>query len=140
MKLNTDCIREVMLEIEKLLAISTDPRGNLQMGFLDIEDLYKALPGYSKEDIFYTLSNLEQAGYVDLNVTWADGGILMYCEINCMTYAGHEFLAKIRDSQRWKAVKNGVSAIRDYSLSAIASVAEGIANAAISKFIDKIEL
>ncbi len=47
---------------------------------------------------------------------------------------GHEFLAKIRDKNQWAAVKSGLSAVRNYSLSAISSVAEGITSAAISSY------
>ena len=48
---------------------------------------------------------------------------------------GHEFLSKIRDNNQWSKVKTGLSAVRNYSLSAISSVAEGVTSAAISAYL-----
>ena len=136
MKLNPDCIRSVMLEIEKLHAISVDDENNVSIELLLFDALYEALPKYSKEDVFYALFNLEQAGYIDASYQYGDGGITMGV-VNYMTYAGHEFLEKIRDSKRWTIVKSCIEAVRDYSLDAIEAVAHGVAGAAIEEFLKK---
>lgn len=135
MKLNPDCIRAVMLEIEKSWKITECEDGTLEMGSLNIYDLYNALPKFDKADIFYSVFNLDQVGYIDLNIQWASGGIPYYCVINHMTYAGHEFLDQIRDNKHWGLIKKGLSTVGNYSLSAISAVAEGVANAAISAFL-----
>lgn len=140
MKLNPDCIRAVMLEIEKSWEIGTDDRENIYMGNLGIESLYKALPDYDKKEIFYTLYNLDQARYIDLTVLWADGGIVYHCTVNHMTFEGHEFLNRIRDHKNWSKVKKGLDAVRNYSLDAISAVSEGIANAAIAAAIKELDL
>ena len=140
MKLNPDCIRAVMLELEKSWDMDTDDRGNLFMGEITLDQLCSSLPKFDKKDIFYSLYNLEQAGYLDLSILWADGGIAYYCSVNHMTYAGHEFLESIRDSKHWAAVKNGMSAVRNYSLAAISSIAEGVANAAIAAYVKDLGL
>lgn len=135
MKLNSDCIRSVMLALEKLLTIESDDRGNLLMIPTQLNSLCRDLPNYTKEDIFYTLHNLEQAGYIDLNAQYADGGILIFCEVDDITFAGHEFLNEIRDDKQWTAVKSALAKVKSYSLSAISSIAEGMTKAAIDKYI-----
>lgn len=135
MKLNPDCIRAILLEIENSWEITATSDGILKMGNLSIEAIYNALPDYDKKDIFYSLYNLEQAGYVNMDVFWADGGVY-HCSINYMTYDGHKFLDSVRDSKRWAGVKKGLEAVRNYSLDVIASIAEGITSAAISKYLE----
>lgn len=135
MKLNPDCIRAVMLEIEKSWKIQECENGELQMGSLHIDDLCSALPKYTKADIFYTIFNLEQIGYIDADIEWAHGRIPYRCCINHLSFAGHEFLNQIRDNKCWSLVKQGLSSIGNYSLNAISAVAEGFANAAISVFL-----
>ena len=134
MKLNHECMREVLLEIEKIHRVFVNENDSVEKEFLTIHALYKALPQYGKEEIFYCLFNLEQAGYVSLSTQWISGSVYN-CSINHMTYAGHEFLDKIRDPQRWTFIKKGLSAVRNYSLAAISAVAEGATTAAINKYI-----
>ena len=136
MKLNTDCIRAVMLEIEKSLKITVDAAGVIQMDDLSICSLYVALPKYDKADIFYALFNLEQAGYLDLTTIWADGGLALDCTINHMTFEGHEFLDRIRDPKHWSVIKSGLSAVRNYSLDAINAIAGGVTSAAIAAYLE----
>lgn len=135
MKLNPERIRAVMLEIENNWELDADENGNIAMDSISIEHLYELLPDYDKKDIFYSVYNLKQAGFLDVHIAWADGGIVYMCVVNYMTYAGHEFLNRIRDSKRWAAVKGGLSAVRDYSISAISAIAEGVANAAIATYL-----
>lgn len=137
MKLNPDCIRSVLLEIEKSLNLGTDSEENVYMGVLDMDDLCKALPKYTKEDVFYSLFNLDQAGYVKITVFWASGGIATMCCVEYMTYAGHQFLEGIRDPKMWSFVKSGLSAVRNYSLDAINAFASGVTGGAVSAFLEK---
>lgn len=135
MKLNTDCIRAVLLEIEKSWELKDDNCQNIRMESLNIDSLYHALPEYDKKDIFYSLYNLDQAGYVDVSILWADGGTVYNCAINHMTYKGHQFLDQIRDTTRWSKIKRGIDAVRNYSLAAISAMAEGITSAAIASYL-----
>lgn len=138
MKLNPDCIRAVMIEIEKMWELDIDYHGNIRMGNLDINTLYQALPEFDKKDVFYSLYNLDQAGYIDISIMWADGGVAYYCTVNHMTFSGHEFLNKIRDTKNWNKVQKGLNAVRNYSLDAITALSEGFTNAAISTVLNEL--
>lgn len=73
---------------------------------------------------------------MNISVHWASDSVYE-CLVNYMTYDGHEFLNEIRDGKRWNKVKSITTAIRNYSLSAVSSIAEGVTNAAISAFLSK---
>lgn len=134
MKLDTNCVRDVLLTVESLQRVFVNDDGDIEKETLWADDLYAALPQYDKAVVFYALYNLDQAGYIDLSVQWISDCVNM-CAINYMTYEGHEFLESIRDSKQWSSVKKGLSAIRNYSLAAISSVAEGITSAAINSYL-----
>lgn len=135
MKLNLECIRSVMLSLERELSF-TDDGDCLTKNDVSLERLCELLPEYQKEDIFYSLFNLDQAGYLNISVHWSSDSVYE-CLVNYMTYDGHEFLNEIRDGKRWNKVKSITTAIRNYSLSAVSSIAEGVTNAAISAFLSK---
>lgn len=137
MKLNPDCIRAVLLEIEKSWVLGTDAEENVIMEALCIDDLYTALPKFSREDIFYSLFNLDQAGFVKADILWADGGVAVDCYIEYMTYAGHQFLDGIRDPRTWSFIKSGLSAVRNFSLDAINALASGVTSGAVSAYLEK---
>lgn len=134
MKLNHECIRSVMLKIEELQQYVLSDDGNIENHALHFEPLCKALPKFSKEDIFYSLDIMEQAGYISLSTNWANNR-LYGCAVNYMTFAGHEFLDSIRDPKHWRTIKNGLSAVCNFSLSTISSIAEGVTTAAISAYL-----
>ena len=135
MKLNLECIRSVMLTLESELSFA-DNGDCLTKNDVALEHLCELLPEYQKEDIFYSLFNLDQAGYLRISVHWGNGSVYE-CIVNYMTYNGHEFLNEIRDDKRWNKVKSITTTIRNYSLSAVSSIAEGVTSAAISSFLSK---
>lgn len=128
MKLNLDCMRDILLAVETL-------------GFdesLYFDDLSEKLPDYSTYELHYGCYKLYEAKLIDLVNFEIDGAVTPRThEILDITFAGHEFLAKIRDRQRWGTIKSGASAIRDYSLSAISAIAEGVTSAAINAYFAK---
>lgn len=125
-----------MLKIEEAHSFSSTADDLIESNPLQIEDLYDTLPKFTHEDIFYSLFNLEQAGYIDLDILWASGGIATSCSVNYMTFSGHEFLEKIRDSKHWSVIKKGLSAVRNYSLDTISSIASGVTSAAIAAYLE----
>ena len=136
MKLNADCIRDVLLELEKSLTYRVNEDDQLEKNTVSLHELDCILIRYTKEEIFYTLSNLEQAGYIKMSVNWS-GNSVYRCSVNCITFQGHEFLEKIRNDLSWVKVKAGAAAIRNYSLDAISAIANGVASAAITAYFEK---
>lgn len=136
MKLNHDCMREVLLFIESVPSVSADPFGTVSLDEINITDVYSALEPWSKEDVYYAVFNLEQGGYIDSTVQHADD-IAGNCYINFMTLRGHEFLDSVRDENRWGKIKTAANAIKDYSLSALSAIAEGVTTGAITAYLQQ---
>lgn len=136
MKLNTDCIRAVLLELERQLEYTVNDENAIERNHVTLETLDGLLIPYSKEEIFYSIKNLEQAGYIETLTRWS-GNCVYLCVVYELTFNGHEFLNKIRDDHSWGKIKGVVASVRDYSLDAINSIANGIASAAISAYFQK---
>lgn len=136
MKLDMDCMRDVMLKIELMQDISVDEESNVSFEPLWIDALYEVLSQYAKKDIFYALHNLDQAGYVSTNIVSGDDSAMGYA-INYITYEGHNFLDKIRDPKAWKYIKTAGSAIGNFSLSVINQIANGVTTAVIDSYLSK---
>lgn len=136
MKLDMDCFRAVLLAIEDQQQFFVDNSGNVTKTYLNLDDLSKTLPEYNKADIAYAVINLKDAGYISASIKWINS-FICYCCISDVTYEGHQLADKLRDSQRWKKMKAGLNAVRDYSLSAIESIAEGMTSAAITAFLSQ---
>lgn len=131
-----DCFRAVLLAIEDQQQFFVDHSGNVTKSYLSLEDLSKTLSEYNKADIAYAVINLEDAGYISANIKWTNS-FIYYSSISDVTYEGHQLADKLRDPQRWKKIKKGSNAVRDYSLSAIESIAEGVTSAAIAAFLSQ---
>ena len=58
MKLNYECIRSVLLELENRININDD----LQRVYISVDELFTALPRYESKDILYTVEKLSEAG------------------------------------------------------------------------------
>lgn len=98
MKLNVDCIRAILLEVEKV------PYGES----LPFQTLVSALSDYSTDDISYSVLKLKEADYIEAIILHADDTAIIY-EITDITYNGHQFLETIRDAKVWKETKKYVT-------------------------------
>lgn len=134
MKLNYECVRDVLLYLENQDYFAPADGHIVAFCPVYIEDIAAELPGYSLTEIYYTLSNLAQAGYIDANEQAFDFVIERY-RVDRITFQGHEFLAKIRDEGHWSVVRKGLSVVKDCSLSAIGAIAQGMTSALIDTFI-----
>ncbi|NME91568.1 DUF2513 domain-containing protein [Bacillus velezensis] len=93
MKLNRDCMRDVLLTVEE------------EVGFKDsvsIQTLhtFPRLKEYELVDIFYCVEKLTEARFVK-GITYKGGP-----NVSELTFEGHEFIASIRDDDVWSKTKN----------------------------------
>lgn len=134
MKMNQDCMRDILLSLEKLLTISVKDDGLAVFSRVQIETLYEELFRYSREDILYSVLLMSDADLLDIDSSNVMGGMLR-CDVLRMTYAGHEFLNRVRDPERWKGIKKILSAVRNFSMDAIRAAADGMTSAALNHFL-----
>lgn len=127
MVLDSDCVRDVLMAVERCEFGKT----------LTVSALHEQVNQYSLNEVCYTCLKLEEGGFLRLTTIPAPmQSFPVVKSIDDLTYQGHEFIAKIRDAQQWTAVKKGAKAVRNYSLSAISSIAEGITAAAINAYLN----
>lgn len=98
MKLNHDCVRDLLILIEE----------NLSYGYyMDMSSV--ELKEYSREIIIYTADKLLEAEYLIgnkqdyINATFPD------IRITSISWTGHQFLDNIRDDGVWKDTKKVLS-------------------------------
>ncbi len=121
MKLNKDCVRDLMLYIEDNLSFGSQ---------LDVSQIHNL--NYSTDDILYTALKLYEAGYINASVSdYIDGSI--YISIQSITWSGHKFIDNIRDGKVWSTTKNIASKFTSVSISMI----ENIASQVITNLINK---
>ena len=134
MRLEPDCVRDILLFIEDMDTYVLDGDGDIALQGAFWEEISEKLAQYPETQIYYTLSKLEEGSLINMTSQWG-GGALTSCHVSSLTFEGHEFLENIRDSKRWNIVKNGLSAVRNYSLSVIAAISEGVTSGAVSAYL-----
>lgn len=113
MKLNQDCIRDILIYLEENLSYND----NFLATDIDIDK-------YTVEDILYTISLLNEAGYI--NATAVNGFAYNNFFIKSLTMSGHELLNNIRDNSVWKKTKEATSKFASVSLKLLSSVASSV--------------
>lgn len=126
MKLNPDCIRDVLLAVENC------PFNEC----LNLDKLENQLPDYTVEDLWYTCLKLEEGNYLSLTTIMYGGsnrpGIT---SIGDLTYQGHEFLNSIRKPTVWDKVKNVANSCENYSLKTLGIIGQELAKNAIQSML-----
>lgn len=136
MTLNADLFREILLFLEGEEYLVQNDEGTIESDPVWFGKIAEHFPEEKRVDLFYTLKNLEQAGYVNLSLPNWDGAS-QDCYVNFITFQGHEFLSSVKNEERWHGIKKALPAIRNYSLDAINAISQGLTSAAISAYLQK---
>ena len=124
MKMDIDCIRSVLLELEEL-----------PLDIYTTEDLTKSIKKYGIKSVEYSIIKLEEAGYIRAGIARTlSGDVEVYC-ISDITFSGHQFLEKIRDNQVWQKTKNVAGSIGTRALDLIAQIATGVLTELVNKHL-----
>lgn len=141
MKLNPDCIRDIMLFCEKNTYIKVYGAGNsLSASYHTLyANLMCTLPplnSYDAGELIYHIIQLIESGYLASdfrfdpleNFRHGDTPKIYY-----VTPKGHEFIASIEEKKNWAKTKKVLGAIGSVSLSVIETISKGVATAVIEK-------
>lgn len=77
---------------------------------------------YERDDVFYTLHKLDEAGFIKLSTSWGSGKLITYA-INDITWHGHEFLDNIRGDIVWEETKKQTSKLGSVSIPILQDIA-----------------
>lgn len=117
MKLDPNCVRDILLAIEKLdFDETTNP-----------EKLHDTLPDYTVEQLTYTCLKLDEGEFITLITVSAMGSYQpgIKCIIG-LTYKGHEFLEKVRPKSVWDKVLSMAKGVGTFSLEVLSKVAVSV--------------
>lgn len=120
MKLNPDCIRDILLVVEENTSYST------AMEFSS-DTQFNELKHYSTEEILYHIKQCELSGLLT-RVDWFLGG---GCLIHDLSPKGHEFLANIRSDNIWNKTKETAKNVGSYSLDTLTKIAINVVSSII---------
>lgn len=116
MKLNKECVRDVLLCIES----------NQKPGiFLQLNNFYQKLEAYSKEDIDYTLLKLKEADYINGKPSYGNDRLVDF-SVGSITWDGHQFLDTIRDPKIWSKAKSIGNKLEDISITLLSKIGTNI--------------
>lgn len=122
MKLNPDCIRDILLTIEEKTSyyniFSYDPET------CDIE----RLKSYTEDEILYHIRQCNETGFL-LKCSFTMSGS---CHIIDLTPMAHRFLADIRSDNVWNKTKDTAKKVGSSSLDALMKIASGVVTALIN--------
>ncbi|MBR0583994.1 DUF2513 domain-containing protein [Bacillus altitudinis MN12] len=119
MRLNHDCIRDLLLGLEENLNYNQSmKRGK----FISMSNLSE----YDKNESIYTLKKMVEAGYIQ--ATFPNNIDFV---IEDITYSGHQFLDNIRDPEIWSKTKVAASKVAGVSLSVIGELASSFVRQSI---------
>ncbi len=124
MKLDADCVRDVLLVAETCPFNSS----------LYFRDLKTALPNYADDDIAYTCLKLKEAGLLSV-VTKTTGSQTTVIKINDISFAGHEFLNNVREPSVWDKVKSVSKNVGTNSVSALMQIASSVVTTLIQSHL-----
>lgn len=117
MKLNEECVRAVLLDVEN----------EYQFGsFLHLKDFEENQAfKFSKEEIEYTIIRLEEAGFIIATIDWVNARPFNVY-VGSLTWQGHEFLDNVRDTKVWRETRKVASKVGSVSLSMLATIASSV--------------
>lgn len=113
MKLDLDCMRSILLEVEK------QPFNHE----LRIKDLENLLENYSHDELEYTCLKLQEANFINAKTVHNPYSSSVIYVLD-LTYAGHQFLDEVRADNIWDKTKNIFSKIGASSVSAAAQIGQ----------------
>lgn len=120
MKLNPECIRDIMFYLEENLTMNSD----LEINEISVFDLPEKL-NYSIEEIANTLLILDDANFIVCYRNNGDDAIVAL-DIYRITYTGYQFLESIRSDSVWKKVQTISGNIGSFSLNVISQIATSV--------------
>ena len=124
MKLNPDCIRDILLTVEN------NEFGN----HLTLTKLCEKIPNYTNEEIHYACLKLYEGAYLDLTtLNIMNQTMPAIRSINDLTFQGHEFLDSIKVDSNWNKTKDVAKKVGSFSLNTLKDISAQVIAEVIKK-------
>ena len=127
MRLNYDCIRDIMMAVSQLNTYTELSNGKTQLYSVPLSKIKKhsLIDGrYDIQDIQYSIIKLFELGYFRGTYDQHRIGELNWCNIDDITITGHQFLDSIQEDSTWEAVKKHAKKMGAITLKTLAKAAD----------------
>lgn len=115
MKLDVDCVRDVLLEFE-----------NFPIGCYTPYNFLVSVKKHGIDSVEYCLAKLKEADYVNADIRLMENGNYEFYGIYNLTFDGHQFLEKIRDGKIWSKTKSIAGGIGSHAFDVITKIATAV--------------
>ena len=112
-KLNPDCVRDILLEVEE------GATWERPYSYSIIENPPSRLEAYETGEIIYHVRQCELGGYLDGYCSYLDGSFV----VDGLTPKGHAFVADLRSDTVWNRTKSRAAKIGLGSLDVLKDIA-----------------
>ena len=128
MKLNNECARKVLLEVEKLDYGETIPVAKLQ----------EKIPEFTIEEVLNIVTHLNRDNYLNMvdKMRFDDNDVLRDHKIKSLTEKGYKSLDLIRNDDLWEQIKTKVDNFDELSFYTIFDIANKIINVKYNELFD----
>ena len=143
MKLNPDCIRDVLLYLEENLGY-TDNQVSMEHKEITIHKIKTDVCekySHTNVDVQYSIEKLYEIQYITMrNIQYDSRKYIVSGNINDITWNGHNFLNNVRPKSVWDATKAGASKLGLMSIHALSNISMKIVEKIVTDqtVIDKI--
>lgn len=120
MKLEIECVRDTMLELEAF-----------PLGCISLRSFTKSIEKHGEMNVIYTLAKLKEGGYIKAEIYMAESGEYFCGAIYDITFKGHEFLNSVRSASVWEQLSGAASEGGTACLKVIGDIAIDIAKEAL---------
>lgn len=123
MKIDYDCLRDVLLTLEEHLTLADDLSYNeiTLIDFVHLEELSQ----YDKKQIAYCIYKLAEAQYIEAG-QYHLSSRRTHTSIKCITYKGHEFISNTANPSIWKKTTNIAKQIGVFSMPILSQIATNL--------------
>lgn len=143
MKLNPDCVRDLMLFCEEHTYIKTEEIGRCTAAryhvlYVDSMRLVPPLNKYDAGSLIYHVIQLSESGYLATDFRFDPVENFRHNTLPAIYYVtpkGHEFIASIVGKAQWDKTSKILRSLGSVSLTVIETVSKGIASAAIDQIL-----
>ena len=115
MKLNPDCIRDILITIE-------DNTGFGKYMSYNLNSTYDLLQKYTFDEVRYHIDQCELSNLITKVNKFIDGS----CLIQDLSPSGHQFLADIRSDNNWNKTKSIAKTVGTSLVTAIKEIATNV--------------
>lgn len=128
MKINNECARKILFEVEKI------PYGET----LTVAKLQEKISEFSIEDVLNIVSLFNKEHYLTVldKVSYDDNDVLRDNKIKCLTEKGYKTLDLIRNDEIWNSIKTKIDSFDELSIYTIFVIANKIVNVKQNELFD----